>query len=129
MSRDMTKSTKWVCAQRRLRSGWASTQSDKSLRCAFSGEVRTQGFFMRTAETLLRLIWVFAGRTLSLLVLSCRNPDDSLFSIYVQLQMRLLAYTVAVHLVPFDDEPRHEKTCLCYMRTTKAKISLRIRAF
>ena len=25
-------------------------------------------------------------------------------------------------------EPRHEKTCLCYMRTTKAQISLRIRA-
>ena len=29
------------------------------------------------------------------------------------------------------DEPyesRHEKTCLCHMRTTKAQISLRIRA-
>ena len=25
-------------------------------------------------------------------------------------------------------EPRHEKTCLCHMRTTKAQISLRIRA-
>ena len=25
-------------------------------------------------------------------------------------------------------EPRHEKTCLCYMRTTKAQISLHIRA-
>ena len=24
-------------------------------------------------------------------------------------------------------EPRHEKTCLCHMRTTKAQISLRIR--
>ena len=24
-------------------------------------------------------------------------------------------------------EPRHEKTCLCYMRTTKVQISLRIR--
>ena len=25
-------------------------------------------------------------------------------------------------------EPHHEKTCLCHMRTTKAQISLRIRA-
>ena len=27
LSRDMTKPTKWVCAQRRLRSAWASAQS------------------------------------------------------------------------------------------------------
>ena len=33
LNRDMTKSTKWVCAQRRLRSAWASAQSDQSLRC------------------------------------------------------------------------------------------------
>ena len=33
MSHDMTKPTKWVCAQRRLRSVWASAQSDQSLRC------------------------------------------------------------------------------------------------
>ena len=33
MSRDMTKPTMWLCAQRRLRSAWASAQSDQSLRC------------------------------------------------------------------------------------------------
>ena len=33
LSHDMTKPTKWVCAQRRLRSAWASAQSDQSLRC------------------------------------------------------------------------------------------------
>ena len=33
MSHDMTKPTKWVCAQQRLRSAWASAQSDQSLRC------------------------------------------------------------------------------------------------
>ena len=33
MSCDMTKPTKWLCAQRRLRSAWASAQSDQSLRC------------------------------------------------------------------------------------------------
>ena len=37
MSRDMTKPTKWLCAQRRLRSAWASAQSDQSLRCALNG--------------------------------------------------------------------------------------------
>ena len=31
------KPTKWVCAQRRLRTAWASTQSDQSLRCALNG--------------------------------------------------------------------------------------------
>ena len=33
LSRLMTKPTKWECAQRRLRSAWASAQSDQSLRC------------------------------------------------------------------------------------------------
>ena len=53
MSRDMTKPTKWVCAQRR--SAWASAQSDQSLRCALNGKLRTRCFFMRTAKTLIRL--------------------------------------------------------------------------
>ena len=30
----MTKQTKRLCAQRRLRSAWASAQSDQSFRCA-----------------------------------------------------------------------------------------------
>ena len=33
MSRDMTKPTKWLCTQGRLRSAWASAQSDQSLCC------------------------------------------------------------------------------------------------
>ena len=37
MSHDMTKPTKLLCAQRRLRSAWASAQSDQSLRCALKG--------------------------------------------------------------------------------------------
>ena len=37
LSRDMIKPTMWVCAQRRLRSAWASAQSDQSLRCAING--------------------------------------------------------------------------------------------
>ena len=37
ISKDMTKPTKWVCAQQQHRSAWASAQSDQSLRCAFNG--------------------------------------------------------------------------------------------
>ena len=44
-----------TCAQRRLRSAWVSAQSHQSLRCALTGSIRTQAFFMRTAETLMRL--------------------------------------------------------------------------
>ena len=33
LSHDITKPAKWLCAQRRLRSAWASAQSDQSLRC------------------------------------------------------------------------------------------------
>ena len=55
MSRLMTKPTKWLCAQRRLRSAWASAQCDQSLSCALNGQLRTQAFFMRTAKTLIRL--------------------------------------------------------------------------
>ena len=43
LSRDMTKPTKWVCAQRRLWSDWADTQADLSLRWAHSHIV---GFVM-----------------------------------------------------------------------------------
>ena len=31
------------------------------------------------------------------------------------------------HIVSLSYEPRHEKTCFCHIRTTKAQISLRIR--
>ena len=55
-----------MCAQRRLRSAWASAQSAQSLLCALNGYLKTQAFFMWTAKTdqtgrMLRLIWVFAG--------------------------------------------------------------------
>ena len=55
MSHDMTKPTKRLCAQRRLRLVWACAQSGQSLRCALNGSLRIQAFFMRTAKTLIRL--------------------------------------------------------------------------
>ena len=63
MSRFMTKQTKWLCAQQRLRSAWASARSDQSLRCALNGY-----FFHADSEDsdqtgrMPRLIWVFDWR-------------------------------------------------------------------
>ena len=56
-----------MCTERRLRSVWASAQSDQTLRCALNGYLKTQAFFMRTAKTdqtgrTPRLIWVFTGQ-------------------------------------------------------------------
>ena len=68
MSCLVTKPTMWLCAQRRLRSARASTQSDQSFRRVLNGKLRVQAFFMRTAKTdqtgrMPRLIWLFAGHT------------------------------------------------------------------
>ena len=52
MSRLVTKPTKRVCAQRRFRSAWMP-----------------------------RLVWVFAGRTVTLLVLTCRGSNYPLIFI------------------------------------------------
>ena len=55
MSRDMTKPTKWVCAQRRLRSVWASAQSDQSLHCQHEESLGPKLPIKRTAKTLIRM--------------------------------------------------------------------------
>ena len=44
-----------MCAQRRLRSAWASAQSDQSLRCTLNGLLRILAFFIWTAD--LSLHW------------------------------------------------------------------------
>ena len=82
MSCDMTKPTKWVCAQRRLRSAWASAQSEQFavrmkkawvLSYPLSAQRR---LWSDWGDRMPRLIWVFAGRTLILLVLSCRGSHN-----------------------------------------------------
>ena len=88
LSRDVTKPTKWVCAQQRLRSAWATAQSDQSLRCPGIRPIWSESSLSawRNLESLAahwahsedsyqtgrmsRLIWVFTGRTFNLLVLS-----------------------------------------------------------
>ena len=55
ISRDMTKPTKWACAQRRLRSAWATAQSDQSLHCPHEESLCPELPIKRTAKTLIRL--------------------------------------------------------------------------
>ena len=58
-----------MCAQRRLRSAWASTQSDQSLlRDHFVAKDpiflhADSEEFAQTGQTVSRLIWIFAGRS------------------------------------------------------------------
>ena len=51
----MTKPTKWLCAQRRLRSAWASAQSDQSLCCLHEESLGPMLPIKCTAKTLIRL--------------------------------------------------------------------------
>ena len=78
LSRDVTKPTKWVCAQRRLRSAWASAQSDQSSLSAWRklGSLATHRAHREDSDQtgqMPSLIRAFAGRTVALLVLSCRG--------------------------------------------------------
>ena len=62
MSRVMTKPTKWLCAQQRLRSAWRKL-----------GSLATHWEHSEDSDQtgrMPRLIWVFAGCTVTLLVLS-----------------------------------------------------------
>ena len=64
----MTKPTKWVYAQRRLRSAWASAQSDQSSLCV-QWVAKDPSFLHADSGgsdqtgRMPRLIWVFAGCT------------------------------------------------------------------
>ena len=70
-----TKPTMWLCAQRRLRSAWASAQSDQSSLSEWRkvGPLATHWTHSEGSDQtgrMHRLIWVFAGRTVILLVLT-----------------------------------------------------------
>ena len=90
MSHLMTKPTKWLCAQRRLRSAWASAQSDQSSLCA-QWVAQDPVFLHANSEDsdqtglMPRLIWVFPGRTVILLILSWggsyQNDERVIYSI------------------------------------------------
>ena len=70
MSDNMTKPTKWLCAQRRVRSAWASESSLSAWRKL--GSLATHTVHSQDSDQ-TGLIWVFAGHTVTLLALSCRG--------------------------------------------------------
>ena len=55
MSHNMTKPTMWLWAQWRLRSAWASAQSDQHLRCPHKESLGPELPIKCTAKTLIRL--------------------------------------------------------------------------
>ena len=78
MNHLMTKPTKWLCAQWRLRSAWASPQSDQSLRCSHEETLGPQLPTERTVKTLIRLGWseYSLGAHTIVLVLSCGGSNE-----------------------------------------------------
>ena len=78
LSHAMIKPTKWVCAQWRLRSARVSAQSDQSVLCT-QWVAKDTSFLHADSEDsdrtglMPRLMWVFAGCTLPLLVLLYRG--------------------------------------------------------
>ena len=55
--------------------------------------------------------------------------NETLFESDGGVWCRFFGYSFCLHnLLRFTYKPRHEKTCLGHMRTTKAQINLRIRA-
>ena len=100
MSRDMTKPTKWLCAQRRLR----SAQSVQSLCCPHE-----ESFHWAHSEDsdqtgrMPRLIGFFTGCTLTLLVLSCRGSFDCMLPpsklVWIEEQVWWLQ-TTTMFLIP-----------------------------
>ena len=78
MSRDMTKQTTWVCAQRRLDQLGHPPSLIRVFACA-QWVAKGPRFLHADSEDsdqtgrMPRLIWVFAGHTATLFVLSCRG--------------------------------------------------------
>ena len=75
VSCNMTKPTKWVCSQRRLRSAWASTHLIRVFVVLINkaGSLATQWVHSENSDQtgrMPRLIWVFTGCIVTLLVLS-----------------------------------------------------------
>ena len=103
VSRDMTKPTKWVCAQRKLGSAWASAQSDQSSLSAWGnhGSLATHWAHCEYSDQtgrMPRLIRDFAGRTLILLVLSCRGSTVLHVNKAISFEIRRIGMCSQCHL-------------------------------
>ena len=87
MSRDMTKPTKWTSEDADslgICPVWSDAQSDQSIRCAQCVAMDASFLHADSEDSdqtgrMPRLIWVFAGYTLTLLVLSWGGSNYDLF--------------------------------------------------
>ena len=101
MSHLMTKPTVWLCAQRRLRSAWASAQLIRVFAVRMK-KAWVLSYLLSTSKDsdqtgrMPRLIWVFAGRTVILLVLSWGT--SCCLRNLVQLHEKYFYYTAAAIL-------------------------------
>ena len=108
-----------LCAQRKLRSAWASAQSDQSSLCTpwVAKDPMVLHADSKDQMRMPRLSWVFAGAHVILLVLSCAGS-------VILMDVNVLQENYQQHqLGQF-----RQKCVLCHMRTTTVQISLRIRA-
>ena len=117
-----------MCAQRRLRSAWASAQSDQSSLCALWVAKDPRVLHADSEDSdptgrMPRLIWVFAWRRLILLVLSCRGlyrkSEKQKFG-----QFEIVPESYSNNNI---NEPRHDKTNNVAVCPAKTQISLGIR--
>ena len=112
----MTKPTKWVFTQRRLRSAWASAQSVQSLRCALKlsscGQRRLWSDWA-DAQADLSLRWAhshFVGFVMSWLIL--RNVNDTSF--------RLTARPEVSREIDFQNVPYNRPVCRQFVEKVKS---------
>ena len=148
LSRLMTKPTKWLCTQRRLRSAWASTQSDQSSLSAWRklSSLATHWVHREDSDQtgwMPRLIWVFAVRTsfcwfcreaahLSSIVYETRQCTWLIiFFLFTQTQKKMsdkrlckLWNHACQNILLHISEPCHEKTCLRGFRPDKTQTRL-----
>ena len=82
MSRLMTKPTQWLCAQRRLGSAWASVCAQWVAK--YPRFLHADSKDSDQAGRMPRLIWVFIGRTVTLLVLSLGGSFELLFRLVLR---------------------------------------------
>ena len=110
------KTKKCMCAQRRLISAWASTQSDQSLCCTQEESLGPELPIERTAKTdqierMPRLIWVFTGHTV---ILSWSSLFHFvLFSKIYGSVNHLFAVLAEFQFVSFQ-QPEHSKPTLMF---------------
>ena len=153
MSRLMTKPTKWPVWSARLRSAWASAQSDQSLLSAWKklGSLASHWAHSEVSDQtghMPRLIWVFVGAKVISLVLSWGGSNILKRRIYQGVYRKKRQWWIK-HYRHFSDVSINleknnfilqseffclqvsramRKCVLCHMRPTKAQISLHIHA-